>query len=715
MKVIYPLLFLFFSYAVQAQHTVHGKVVDASGQPILGANIFLTGTYDGTSTAADGRFTFTSEHEGDYILSISFIGFNTRLIPITLPYKSSIESVLHEAFSRLDGVTVNAGTFEASDEKKGTILRSLDIATTAGATADIAGALNTLPGTQKVGETGRLFVRGGEGHETRTFVDGLWVQNPYNSTTDNLPSRNRFSPFLFKGTLFSTGGYSAEYSQALSSTLVLNTIDFPTATQTDISLMTVGGSIAHTLTGEKQAVTAELGYTNLKPYFSMVKQNQAWGKAPQALNASLVYRHKIRKSGLLKVYATLNDATLGIIQKDAATLTTPVPIGLDNRYAYLNISYRDIISKKWQVYAGASYNYSKDNLAISQANLIKKDHGLHIKNTWTYDWSERVVLRFGAESFKSKAIYRQPHTNDQKLDEVILGAFSEADIYLTSKITARAGVRLDHAARMGKAAPAPRVSLAYKTGAQSQISLAYGQFAQQPQPAWQLYQPKLQFELATHYILNYQWSTNDRTFRGEMYHKAYDQLITFQGDVTSGISNIDNAGNGYARGLDLFWRDRKSIKNVDYWISYSYLDTKRQYLHFPEKAVPSFASKHNVSVVYKHFVPSIKTQIGSTFSFTSARTYHDPNQERFNAQHTKPFFDLSINAAYLFRQHIIVYASATNILGFDNVFNYQYAQQKNSEGIYNREPVRQGAPRFIFMGIFITLAKDKTKNQLDNL
>ena len=50
----------------------------------------------------------------------------------------------------------------AGEEKRRTILKAVDIATTAGATADIAGALNTLPGTTKNGESGRLFVRGGQ-------------------------------------------------------------------------------------------------------------------------------------------------------------------------------------------------------------------------------------------------------------------------------------------------------------------------------------------------------------------------------------------------------------------------------------------------------------------------------------------------------------------------------------------------------------------------
>src|SRR5690606_27304614 len=173
-------------------------------------------TNDGTSSLVHCTIYFTTEELGLQVMVVSFIGYPEKQQELTLPSSESLTVTLEEQFSRMDGVTITAGAFEASDEKKGVLLRPLDIATTAVATADISGALNTFPGTTKVGETGRLFVRGGEGHETQTFIDGVWVQNAYNATADNLPSRNRFSPFMFKGTLFSTGGYSAEYSQALS-------------------------------------------------------------------------------------------------------------------------------------------------------------------------------------------------------------------------------------------------------------------------------------------------------------------------------------------------------------------------------------------------------------------------------------------------------------------------------------------------------------------
>jgi hypothetical protein len=44
---------------------------------------------------------------------------------------------------------------------------------------------------------------------------------------------------LFSGRFFSTGGYSAEYGEALSC-LLLNTEDNPDQNKTEISLMTVG-------------------------------------------------------------------------------------------------------------------------------------------------------------------------------------------------------------------------------------------------------------------------------------------------------------------------------------------------------------------------------------------------------------------------------------------------------------------------------------------
>ena len=85
---------------------------------------------------------------------------------------------IKEEPNELKAVTISAGSFAAGDSKRGAVMSSLDIATTAGSNADITAALKTLPGTQQVGEQEGLFVRGGTGQETKQFIDGSLVNNP---------------------------------------------------------------------------------------------------------------------------------------------------------------------------------------------------------------------------------------------------------------------------------------------------------------------------------------------------------------------------------------------------------------------------------------------------------------------------------------------------------------------------------------------------------
>jgi outer membrane cobalamin receptor len=703
---------------VQAQSLVKGIVKDKKGEGIPGVNVYLKDTYDGASTGVDGSFSFSTDETATQVLVVSHLSYQKHEVVVSLPAGKALEVILAEQFNKLGNVVVTAEAFAASTDKIATVMKPLDIVTTAGATGDIVGSLTMMPGTQKNGESGRLFVRGGDSRETRIFIDGMWVQNAFNATADNLPARGRFSPFMFKGVTLSTGGYSAEYSQALSSALAMQTINFPAESQTDISIMTVGGSLAQTFVGEKQSVTAEVNYTNLKPYFSLIKQNMDWHKAPEALGASATYRYKTSKTGLLKVYGNYSTASLQLYQLDPATLSKRGLVQVGNRYAYLNSTYREALGTNWTMLAGAAFNYSKDDLSFHTNGADRNETGLHLKNTFTYNLSQRVDVHMGGEAFVTNTgfVWRADTLQQTgKVHDKLGGAFAEADIQITQKWSARLGVRGDYSHIQKQFAPAPRASVAYQTGNHSQVSAAYGQFYQQTTADWLMLNPRLQFEQADHYIVSYQVNQDSRAFRAELYHKEYKDLIRFNAPVSQEVSLVNNEGFGYARGLDLFWRDRKSIKGVDYWVSYSFLDSRRLYQHYPAEAVPTFASKHNLSVVVKYFVPKLKTQLGASFAYASPRPYHNPNEEGFNAQRTPAFKDLSLNASYLYRQNIIFHLSATNVLGTDNVFGYRYAQQADSEGAFRREPIRQGAPRFLFAGVFFTLSKDKSKNMLNNL
>jgi vitamin B12 transporter len=199
-----------------------------------------------------------------------------------------------------------------------------------------------------------------------------------------------------------------------------------------------------------------------------------------------------------------------------------------------------------------------------------------------------------------------------------------------------------------------------------------------------------------------------RTFRIEAYYKNYNRLvksIPIEGLAFDSV--LTNNGDGYAKGFDVFWRDKQTLKYGDYWISYSFLDTKREYRNFPVAATPAFAAKHTFSIVYKYFFPKLNLQPGFTYAFNSGRPYYNPNRpdNEFLSDMTKPYHNLSVNANYLtsiFKSFAVIVFSVTNVLGIENVFSYRYS----SDGA-RREAVVATSPRFIFIGTFINIGSKK--------
>lgn len=702
-----------------AQTWIKGTIKDSKGEVIIGANIYLEDTYDGTSSDLSGHFAFQATENGPQILKATYLGF----ADFTKPLEVQGDTLLFEIIMKvnaleLQDVVITAGAFDAGGGRKQEVMKPLDILTTAGATGDIAGALNTLPGTQAVGESGRLFVRGGEGYETKTFVDGMQVMNFYTASAPNTPGRSRFMPYMFSGVSFSTGGYSAEYGQALSSALVMNSKFLATQNRIDVSLMSVGGDIGITRSWENSSLAAKAQYTNLDPYMGFISQEIDWIDAPTSGEASVSYRSKLSNSGVVKLFGNFNRSGLRLNRFDLDDPNTAINTALDNQYLYLNGVVQDELGQGWNLKAGLSYTGSGDDIGLNAIQVREREWGTHAKVVVGKSLTNNMSFKAGLDYFdrRFEQSFDQADAGGIQragFHEQIAAAFAESDIYLSPSLLARVGVRAEYTGLNQQLDVSPRLSLAWKTATNSQVALAYGQFQQAAQRQWLSIVPDLANEEAEHYILNYQYSRANQTFRAELFHKEYRALTKFV-DPRSPIG-FSNAGKGFARGLDLFWRDGKTFKNTDYWISYSYTDTERDYLNFPEMVSPSFASKHNFSVVVKHFVSAIKSQLGATYRMASGRPFHDPHQSGFMSERTPAYHDLSANISYLCKQNIIIHMSATNLLGLDQVFGYEFATQADANGQFRSRAIRPPAKRFLFLGIFITLSKEKVLNQLPTL
>lgn len=716
MKHFITIFICFLSALTFSQTEVTGIVLDNKNQPIIGANVYLEGTYDGDTTNEDGKFQFTTAEKGTQRLVISYMSYETITIVQDVKKLSKLQVKLREDVETLDAVVLSAGTFEANDNSKVSVLKPLDVVTTASALGDFVGALQTLPGTSNVAEDGRLFVRGGDADETQIFIDGIRVFTPYAPTTNNLPTRGRYSPFLFDGITFSTGGYSSEFGQALSSVLILNTIDEPDQEKTEIGILSVGATVGNTQKWDTSSLSVNKSYINLGPYFEIFKNRNDWEKPFQGAQGELVFRQRL-KNGLFKFYAAFDTASFALTQEDI-NFEEGIDFKLNNNNFYLNTSYKGILGNNWSLTTGLSYTYANNEQGVITTDINDTEKSVHLKLKVKKRFSSRFKLNFGVEQFMTDF---NENVTDAFLNDTygfknnITAGFAEADVIFSKDLALKFGLRADYSSIFGDTDIAPRAALAYKTSTNGQFSLAYGNFYQNPNSAVLKFEQDLQARKTSHYIVNYQYINNGKIFRAEAYRKDYDNLVKFDTDFATINTNFNASGYGYAQGLDLFWRDNTSIKNLDYWASYSYLDTQRDYRNFETAAQPNYATKHNLSLVGKYWIDDWKSQIGLAYGFSSGRPYTNPNTSKFLSERTKAFNSLSVNWAYLLSPQKILYFSVNNVLGFRNINGYQYANTPNFNGQFSRRALTPGADQFFVVAFFWTISEDGTDNQLNNL
>lgn len=718
MKQVFLFLCIIFQFSIIAQTTISGKVTDKKSNPIFGANVYLDGTYDGGSTNEKGEFSFETAEKATQTLVISFVSFETYINTADVSVFKNLQLTLRDDVNSLDAVVINAGMFEAGEKAKVTVLKPLDIVTTASAVGDFVGALQTLPGTATVGEDGRLFVRGGEAEETQIFIDGARVFTPFTPTANNIPTRGRYSPFLFKGISFSTGGYSAEYGQALSSVLLLSTIDEPDQEKTDISFMTVGLQVGNTQKWKNSSFSINTSYINLAPYLAIFKDRNTWNKPYQSLSGEMVFRQQFKDDSMLKLYGAYSYSDFDLLQ-DNINFDDGFRIGLNNRNLYFNASYKNKFGNNWRYETSASFTNDHTNSKIIKDDLQSNENSLHIKAKLKKRFSSRARLSFGTEYFYTNydESYTPINTNriNYGFNNSILATFIETDIFFSKNLAAKVGLRAENTSLLNEFTFSPRASVSYKSGKNSQFSLAYGQFYQNPKNDYLKFSRDFESENTSHLIGNFQSVKQGQIFRIEAYHKTYNRLVKYTDFLPNFTSNFNNNGDGFAKGFDIFWRQNGKIKNTDYWVSYSYLDTERDYRNYPTAARPNFASKHNLSIVTKHWIADWTSQIGFSYQFASGRNYTNPNEPGFLNNETKNFNNLSFNWAYLIDQQKILYFSVNNILRTKNVFGYDYKNTPNTNGNFDRQAIVPNADSFFFVGFFWTISDDKKSNQLDNL
>ncbi|ASK31260.1 TonB-dependent receptor [Chryseobacterium sp. T16E-39] len=739
-KLLFLFAFLSFLLSV-AQVKITGKVTYRN-KGVGEINVTLKGTYDGATTDAGGKFSFETTEKGNQTLTFTHPKYNDIEKSIVIDNQDiSVDAELKEQINEIDAVVISAGSIEASDKKRATaLLTPIDVYTTAGADGQISSALTYLPGVQKVGESEGLFIRGGTGTESKIFMDGSLINNYFSSSVPGIAGRDRFNTSLFKGNVFSSGGYSALYGQALSGALMLESVDLPDQSSYDfgISPIFLSGGFQKLSEDKNHSYGATLGYSLLSLMQKVLNFNTDFINAPEGLNGDANFRIKTKSGGFFKYYGMYDTNKMGVRAASLEPGSDYALVRINGKNTYHNLSFKQKFGK-YLLNTGASYSYNRSDLNFSGETNDIESAKTQLLTTGNYI-NFKAVLERKINKISAVRGGFELNNTDEKLNfedvkkhyqDFISSVFAETDLGFSNQLSAKIGVRAENSSFLNKSNIAPRLALAYRLAQNWTTSFAYGLFYQNPESKYINGPASLDFQKSQHYILQLQRTSEGRSLRLEAFYKKYDQLIKVKNIANIDSQNqpvqtaINNDGYGYAKGLELFWRDKKTFENIDYWISYSFLDSKRDFMNYPVSLKPNFASEHTLSVVGKRFIPEWKLGVNLSYTYSKGRPYYDIASKDVNGNvvnftrnegRLKDYNALNLSFNYLpnlgkkdSKVFTVFVLSVSNVLGTKNVYGYNFSQD-GSRSSAVVPPVNT----FVFVGAFISFGVDKTQDAINN-
>lgn len=192
--VIAALLILFMGgSAAFAQSITKGKVVDASGEPVIGASVLVPGTTTGTVTDMDGNFELRVEPGTR--LEVSSIGYSSVIVTAA----PTLNITLQEDTTFLDDVVVigyqtvkRRDLTGAVSSVTGNDIAAVPVASAAQALQGKLPGVTVTSGDGRPGGSTSIRVRGGnsitQSNDPLFIVDGVTVSNIDDIPADNIES-----------------------------------------------------------------------------------------------------------------------------------------------------------------------------------------------------------------------------------------------------------------------------------------------------------------------------------------------------------------------------------------------------------------------------------------------------------------------------------------------------------------------------------------------
>ena len=655
MKKTLLLLFIFTSFFAFSQSgNIRGFVYDKeSGEPIIFCNVFLEGTTAGAATDINGMYNISKVKPGDYILTVTYIGYDTTKVEINLSPRQLLSQnlVIGESSIKLNEVKISAAREEMKTEVKAAAIKiskqDLEMMPTIGGEPDLAQYMQVVPGVVFTGDQGgQLYIRGGSPIQNKVLLDGMIIYSPFHS----IGLFSVFDTDIIRNTDVYTGGFNAEYGGRISSIMDIKTIDG--------NKKNIGGKLTANTFGTKLFLEGPIGS----------KENTSFifsGKTSYLDKSSeLFYKYPILsfdEKGLPYSYTDL----YGKISSKGKNGSKISVFGFN--FAD-NVNYEGISELDWDskgvgsefilipsgnpVLIEGNFAWSAYNISLEEPLRIRQSgiQGFNMGFDFTY-FQPRGKLKYGFDIHGFSTNFLTYNSVNSKIEQN--ENTSEFSAFINYQFNSTRWI-IEPGFRLQKytvgISPEPRLGFKFIISDRMRLKMSSGYYSQNilsttsdrdvinlftgiissPEeiPNQKDGNPyKQKFQKARHLITGIEYDVNNKIdFQIEGYIKDFTQLTNINRDMTSNNDDEFIIESGVAKGLDALVKFKS--KKLYIWAVYSLGFVTRN--DGNNTYYPHFDRRHNINLVtsYKFgnkeaWKADFRWNLGSGFPFTQTQGFYE--------------------------------------------------------------------------------------------
>lgn len=633
--------------------SLNGYVTDAkTDETLIGASVSIQQIKMGTYTNKLGYFSITNIPEGEYIVDVSYLGYNK--LKKKIKFKKGI--AIRETFKMVSaGVETDEVEVEANREveKREISISKINIPIQqikkirVGGESDVFRSLQFLPGILTSSQlSSGLYVRGGSPDQNLVLLDGSIVYNP----SHLFGFISTFNSDAIKDVELIKGGYPAEYGGRLSAVLNI--------TQKDGNKQNVEGQGSIGVISSKLSLQGPLPFIDgswfiggRRTYFELIKMlipSDPLSPLPDFNFYDLNMKVNINIGDNDKL------AISSFLSSDYLKLGTfGVSLGMDIANQTASARWTHIFSDHVFSVFNLSTSYYKNNFAGDQSNLsfLINNSINDITGKYTLEWflNKELTMKFGVESNRYLFKYYQNFTGLSdtsskenvssfgytKIDTVDWNhsIFAQFNYNFSDFVSFQGGLRTNYWQISNHLLFDPRFALRYRFQENMAIKAAWGIYSQNlrlaAQPdfsffdTWLPTDKTLPAARSEHYILSLETQPAEGyDLNFDVYYKKMHNVSELNTNMLDPKqeSSVFLIGNAEAWGFEVFVQ--KKFGSFAGWVGYAlgFIEAKYDSINGGDPFRPKYDRRHDFKTVLQYQI-SDKWEVSATFTLQSGQSY----------------------------------------------------------------------------------------------